>query len=62
MLYLSDVCGITNIYLRETDSTGISKDKPITNSLNPIDQISLSRDGKKLLFVSLNKGGYDIFS
>jgi Tol biopolymer transport system component len=62
MLYLSDVCGITNIYLRETDSTGNIIEKPITNSLNPIDQISLSKDGKRLLFVSLNKGGYDIFS
>jgi len=62
MLYVSDVNGISNIYLRETDTSGVTIDRPITNSLNPIDQISLSKDGKKLLFVSLNKGGYDIFS
>lgn len=61
-LYLSDKNGITNIYLRETDSSGNKTDRPITNALNPIDQLSLSRDGKKLLFISLNKGGYDIFS
>ena len=62
MIYLSDKNGITNIYMREIDSSGNFTDKPITNALNPIDQLSLSKDGKKLLFVSLNKGGYDIFS
>lgn len=62
MLYVSDVNGITNLYLRETDSLGNSVDRPVTNSLNPIDQITVSKDGKRMLFVSLNKGGYDIFS
>jgi Tol biopolymer transport system component len=62
MLYVSDVSGISNIYLRETDSSGKIINKPITNSLSPLDQISLSKDGKKLLFNSLNKGGYDIYS
>ncbi len=62
ILYVSDLNGISNIYLRERDSLGNVKERPITNSLNPIDQLSLSKDGKKLLFVSLNKGGYDIFS
>jgi Tol biopolymer transport system component len=62
MLYVSDVSGISNVYVREADSNGVSTDRPITNSLNPIDQISLSRDGKKLLFISLNKGGFDVFS
>ena len=62
ILFLSDVCGITNIYLRETDSAGSINIRPITNALNPIDQLSLSRDGKKLLFTSLNKGAYDIYS
>ncbi|MBL8007020.1 MAG: PD40 domain-containing protein [Ignavibacteria bacterium] len=62
VLFLSDKSGITNIYLREQDSLGNFKDRPITNALNPIDQLSLSKDGKKLLFTSLNKGGYDIFS
>ncbi len=63
VLYVSDKNGISNVYMRVKDSTGNwSPEKPITNALNPIDQISLSKDGKKLLFVSLNKGGYDIFS
>ena len=62
ILYVSDKNGISNIYMREADSSGKIIDRPITNSLSPVDQISMSRDGKKLLFVSLNKGGYDIFS
>ena len=62
MLYISDRSGINNLYTRISDSTGKFTDKPITNSFNPITQISLSSDGKKLLFVALNKGGYDIFS
>jgi Tol biopolymer transport system component len=62
MLYVSDECGITNIYLSEEDSTGKMVSRPITNSITPLDQISLSKDGKKLLFSALNKGGYDIYS
>lgn len=62
MLYVSDVNGITNLYLRVFDSAGVAVDRPVTNSLNPIDQITVSKDGKKMLFVSQNKGGYDIFS
>jgi len=61
-LFISDKNGISNLYLKEADSSGVKVERPITNSLNPIDQISLSRDGKKLLFVALNQGGYDIFS
>ena len=61
MLYVSDVNGINNIFLREFDEEDKPVDKPITNSINPITQISLSKDGKRLLFVALNKGGYDIF-
>lgn len=62
-LYVSDKNGISNVYMADIDSSGnLINERPITNSLNPIDQISLSKDGKKLLFVSLNKGGYDIFS
>lgn len=61
-LFVSDKNGISNLYIKEADSSGKEIERPITNSLNPIDQISLSRDGKKLLFVALNEGGYDIFS
>lgn len=62
MLYISDVNGISNLYLRHFDSTGTAIDKPITNSINPLDQISVSKDGRKMLFSALNKGGYDIYS
>lgn len=62
VLFVSDRNGISNIYLGEFDSTGKFTDRPITNSISPIDQLSLSKDAKKLLFVSLNQGGYDIYS
>lgn len=62
MIYVSDINGISNIYLRDYDDEGNFKERPITNSVNPISQISLSKDGKRLLFVALNKLGYDIFS
>ncbi len=62
LLYVSDINGIDNLYMREYDEEGNYKEKPITNSINPITQITLSKDGKKLLFVALNKLGYDIFS
>ncbi|MCU0372811.1 MAG: biopolymer transporter Tol [Ignavibacteria bacterium] len=62
VLYVSDRNGISNIYFGQWDSAGTYSERPITNSISPIDQISLSKDGKKLLFVSLNEGGYDIFS
>lgn len=62
MLYISDENGISNIYKGEYDSLGNFISRPITNSISPLDQISLSKDGKKLLFTGLNKGGYDIYS
>lgn len=62
VLYVSDRNGISNIYYGQWDSTGKYFEKPITNSISPIDQLSLSKDAKKLLFVSLNEGGYDIYS
>jgi Tol biopolymer transport system component len=62
VLYVSDRNGISNIYYGQWDSSGTYSEKPITNSISPIDQLSLSKDAKKLLFVSLNEGGYDIYS
>jgi Tol biopolymer transport system component len=62
VLYVSDRNGISNIYYGQFDSSGNYSEKPITNSISPIDQLSLSKDAKKLLFVSLNEGGYDIYS
>ncbi len=68
ILFTSDKNGIFNIYkmkLHTTlpDSDFIASDfaKPITNSLNQVEQLSLSRDGMKLIFTSLYKRGYNIF-
>lgn len=58
LLYVSDKSGIGNVYLFDIAS-GKSTGK--TNSLSGITQMSLSRDGSKLLFSSQNKGAYDIF-
>ncbi len=58
LLFVSDKNGINNIYemVVETRAT-----RPITNSLSGVYQLSLSRDGSKLAFSSLNYAGFDIF-
>jgi len=67
LLFVSDKNGIFNIYkmlLNNLDSTNFSESNkalPITNSLNPVEQISLSADGMKLIYTSLFKKGYNIF-
>lgn len=61
LLFISDVNGISNLYLMDKTETGFGNMRAITNSQSPVDQLSISKDGKKLLMVSLNKGGYDIF-
>lgn len=58
VLYISDRNGISNIWLRDLET---NQEKPVTNSLDPISNLSLSKDGKRLAFTALNKGGYDIF-
>jgi Tol biopolymer transport system component len=58
VLYISDRNGINNIWLKELET---GEERPITNSLDPIDLLSLSEDGRRLAFSSLNRGGYDIF-
>ncbi|HLP16058.1 MAG TPA: biopolymer transporter Tol, partial [Bacteroidota bacterium] len=58
LLYVSDKNGINNIYER-TLATG--EDRPITNSLTGVYQLSLSADANKLSFSSLNEAGFDIF-
>ncbi|MEW6511350.1 MAG: BamA/TamA family outer membrane protein [Bacteroidota bacterium] len=58
MLFISDRNGINNIYEMDLET----KDwRPITNSLSGVYQLSLSRDGSKLVFSSLNHGGFNIF-
>ncbi len=58
MLYVSDRNGIGNIYERNL-ITGA--DRPITNSLTGVFQLSLSADGNKLSFAALNEAGFDIY-
>ncbi len=58
LLFISDMNGINNIYLYTIDS---STYRPITNSLCGVYQLSLSRDGSKLAFSSLDYAGFDLF-
>jgi Tol biopolymer transport system component len=58
MLYVSDKNGISNIYLLELES---GKEKPITNSLNGITQLTITPDGIDLLFASQVDIGFDIY-
>lgn len=58
VLYISDKNGINNIWMKDLDS---GLEKPITNSIDPINILSLSDDGKRLAFSTLSDGGYDIF-
>jgi Tol biopolymer transport system component len=58
MLFLSDRNGISNMY--EMDLTTLTW-KPVTNSLTGVYQLSLSKDGTKLAFSSLHRGGFDLF-
>jgi len=58
ILYLSDKNGIKNIWLKNLET---GAERPITNSIDEINMISLSHDGRRLAFSSLNKGGYDLF-
>jgi len=69
ILFISDMCGISNIYKKRVELTDKDTVKeitqipavPITNSLNGIRQITLSKDGKKLAFSSMYQAAYSIF-
>ena len=58
VLFVSDHNGINNIY-ELTIASGVIR--PLTNSLSGVYQLSLSADGSKLAFSSLNQSGFDIF-
>ncbi len=58
LLFVSDENGIGNIYQMDLQNLEY---KAKTNSLTGILQLSLSKDGTKLLFSTLYHGGYDIF-
>lgn len=69
ILFVSDHNGINNIYrkkirLSEQDSVKSSLDYksiPLTNSQSDLGQLSITYDGKKLVFTALYNLGYNIF-
>lgn len=58
ILFVSDRNGINNIYELNLET---KVTRPITNSLSGVYQLSLSRDGTKLAFATLNYAGFDLF-
>ncbi len=58
ILFISNRNGINNIYEKDIAS---GKERPVTNSLSGIYQLSLSHDGNKLVFASLAEAGFDIY-
>jgi hypothetical protein len=58
LLFVSDRNGINNIYQLNLETR---ETRPVTNSLSGVYQLSLSADGSKLAFASLNRSGFDIF-
>ena len=66
LLFVSDKNGINNIYKVRIDSlsnnsASLPKAFPITNSLSDLGQLSLSYDGKKLVFGAVYNLGTNIF-
>lgn len=59
LLYISNRNGINNIYARDLAS---GADRPLTNSLSGLYQLSISADGSKLVYSTMTEGGFDIFS
>lgn len=60
LLFVSDHNGIFNLYRMDLESDSLTTE-PLTNSLNGVNQLSISKDGKKLVFSSLFNSGYNIF-
>ncbi|QQS36743.1 MAG: PD40 domain-containing protein [Ignavibacteriales bacterium] len=68
LIFISDKNGINNIYkLKLSDESGASLNLlgqtpvPLTNSLNGLYQLSLSKDGQKLTFSTLYQASFSIF-
>lgn len=64
LLFVSDYNGINNIYKIKPDENWnpTNAPTPVTNSLNGLDQISTSYDGKKLALTAMYKSSYNIFT
>ncbi|MDO8548582.1 MAG: peptidase MA family metallohydrolase, partial [Ignavibacteria bacterium] len=61
ILFISDINGINNIYKKKISSDDLTEMVPVTNSLNGLYQLSLSKDGKKLAFSSLYQAAFNLF-
>jgi Tol biopolymer transport system component len=59
LLYTADENGVWNIHVLDLDT---NESRTITNILTGIQQLSLSRDDKTLIFSGYDKRGWDIFS
>ncbi len=59
LIFQSNRNGIANLYYHDF-ATG--KSWPLTNSLYGVNEPSVSADGQRLAFASLNNGGYDVFT
>lgn len=57
MLYVSNASGIDNIYVRTPDAD----DRPLTNAITAIDQLSITPDGSRMVFAAWDGTGYDLF-
>ena len=58
LLYISDRNGINNVYVRDLTS---GEDRPVTNSISGIYQLTTSQDGSKMAFATLNEAGFDVY-
>jgi Tol biopolymer transport system component len=58
IFFVSDKNGIGNVYSLNLLTSAV---KPRTNSLNGISQLSINRDGSKLVYSSMNEIGFDVF-
>ncbi|HRT98527.1 MAG TPA: biopolymer transporter Tol [Ignavibacteriales bacterium] len=62
ILFISDKNGINNIYRKTIIGEPVqNKEFAITNSMNSINQISLSKDNKRLAYTAMYEGAYNIF-
>jgi len=59
LLYTADENGVWNIHLHDIES---NESHSITNVLTGIQQLSISKDDKTLIFSGYDKRGWDIFS
>lgn len=65
MIFVSDKNGISNLYKLKLEKDSSNSDNysafPITNSLNEVNQLSISSDGSKLVFSSQFNAAYNIY-